>query len=108
MFEKYSESSLFEAGGGGEYDVVVGFGWSNGVLIWVADTFRDNLQTPPCTGDLNASSLIAGAGDNNENGNHSTETLQTVSKRKIRAIELNSWDARWISEAVGGRAPAGG
>lgn len=50
MFEKYSDVSLNQAGGGGEYEVVVGFGWSNGVLIWVADTFRDKLQTPPCTG----------------------------------------------------------
>lgn len=33
MFEKYADNSTNSAGGGGEYDVVKGFGWSNGVLI---------------------------------------------------------------------------
>lgn len=51
MFEKYSDVSLSQAGGGGEYEVVTGFGWTNGVLIWVADTFADRLQSPPCVGD---------------------------------------------------------
>lgn len=50
MFEKYSDASLSRAGGGGEYEVVTGFGWTNGVLIWVADTFGDRLQSPPCLG----------------------------------------------------------
>lgn len=50
MFEKYSDASLGRAGGGGEYEVVTGFGWTNGVLIWVADTFGDRLRSPPCLG----------------------------------------------------------
>lgn len=50
MFEKYSDASLGRAGGGGEYEVVTGFGWTNGVLIWVADTFGPLLQSPPCLG----------------------------------------------------------
>lgn len=88
MFEKYSDVSLNQAGSGGEYEVVVGFGWSNGVLIWVADTFRDKLQTPPCTG------LDADFG---------VSRLQTGLKRRS-AVQLDSWDARWISRSVGGRA----
>ncbi|KAF2759893.1 trehalase precursor [Pseudovirgaria hyperparasitica] len=32
MFEKYSEERVGVAGGGGEYEVVEGFGWTNGVL----------------------------------------------------------------------------
>lgn len=31
IYEKYDPSSLGEAGGGGEYEVQLGFGWSNGV-----------------------------------------------------------------------------
>lgn len=88
MFEKYSDVSLNQAGGGGEYEVVVGFGWSNGVLIWVADTFRDKLQTPPCTGpdaDFGIPSPSPGS-------------------LRRRAVELDSWDAQWISKSVGGRA----
>lgn len=88
MFEKYSDESLSQAGGGGEYEVVVGFGWSNGVLIWVADTFRDKLQTPPCTGpdpDLGI-------------------PLQSPTQRSRSAVNLDPWDARWVSNSVGGRA----
>ncbi|CAG7834099.1 unnamed protein product [Allacma fusca] len=33
MFEKYDVQSVGAPGGGGEYEVVVGFGWSNGVII---------------------------------------------------------------------------
>lgn len=47
MFEKYADNSTDAAGGGGEYEVVPGFGWSNGVLIWIANTFTD-LATPEC------------------------------------------------------------
>lgn len=50
MFEKYSDDALGRAGGGGEYEVVTGFGWTNGVLIWVADTFGAQLASPPCLG----------------------------------------------------------
>ncbi len=46
MFEKYADNSTNGAGGGGEYTVVEGFGWSNGVLIWTADTFGDQLTRP--------------------------------------------------------------
>ncbi|KAK4191845.1 Six-hairpin glycosidase-like protein [Podospora australis] len=48
MFEKYSDNSTNVAGGGGEYEVVEGFGWTNGVLIWVVDKFGDKLKTPDC------------------------------------------------------------
>lgn len=36
MFEKYSDEAINARGGGGEYAVVEGFGWTNGVLIWAA------------------------------------------------------------------------
>lgn len=90
MFEKYSDVSLNQAGSGGEYEVVVGFGWSNGVLIWVADTFRDKLQTPPCAGP--DASIDGGT----------TPSPGMMMRRS--AVELSPWDARWISKSVGGRA----
>lgn len=51
MFEKYSDRATNVAGGGGEYDVVEGFGWTNGVLIWAVDTFGNELARPDC-GDV--------------------------------------------------------
>ncbi|KAL7417359.1 Six-hairpin glycosidase-like protein [Mrakia frigida] len=33
MFEKFSSLDIDAAGGGGEYEVVTGFGWTNGVVI---------------------------------------------------------------------------
>ncbi|KAL1872069.1 hypothetical protein Daus18300_004438 [Diaporthe australafricana] len=103
MFEKYSDQSTNEAGSGGEYEVVVGFGWSNGVLIWVADTFRDRLQTPEC-GDFGAGAGAPGERNNNNNKKN------TKSKRgrhgdgpnAISALELDYFDAAWTSEHVGG------
>lgn len=51
MFEKYNSESVNEAGGGGEYEVVEGFGWSNGVLIWIVEHFGNELKRPDC-GDV--------------------------------------------------------
>lgn len=103
MFEKYSDQSLNEAGSGGEYEVVVGFGWSNGVLIWTADTFRDKLQTPGCE------DLLAAAGGETE------KERRTRSKhggggrgggtKAPSAVELDYFDATWTSENVGGLRP---
>ena len=58
MFEKYSNLAIDAVGGGGEYEVVPGFGWSNGVLIWAVETFGDELKTPEC-GDITANTNVA-------------------------------------------------
>ncbi|KAJ7351163.1 hypothetical protein DFH08DRAFT_648452, partial [Mycena albidolilacea] len=40
MLEKFSISDIDLAGrGGGEYTVQAGFGWTNGVLLWVASNY---------------------------------------------------------------------
>lgn len=44
--ERNNNDSINAAGGGGEYEVVEGFGWANGVLIWGADVFGKHLKTP--------------------------------------------------------------
>lgn len=56
MFEKYSDNATNVAGGGGEYEVVEGFGWTNGVLLWTADTFKNELTRPEC-GDIEAANV---------------------------------------------------
>lgn len=79
MFEKYDDNSTNVAGGGGEYEVVEGFGWTNGVLIWTVDTFGNNLTRPDC-GDLKAA--------------------ETTSKR---AVEMHATDARRVKRFGGAR-----
>ena len=48
MFEKFSMSDIDSAGRGGEYTVQAGFGWTNGVVLWIASTYGDVLVAPSC------------------------------------------------------------
>ena len=59
MFEKYADNATNIAGGGGEYEVVEGFGWTNGVLIWTVDEFGNELDRPDC-GDIEAADTTEG------------------------------------------------
>nr|WJO90074.1 trehalase-4 [Ceratobasidium cereale] len=52
MFEKLSAMSATEAGGGGEYEVQTGFGWTNGVAIWIAQNFGAILDNPDCSNHI--------------------------------------------------------
>ncbi|KAH7724867.1 alpha,alpha-trehalase [Aphelenchoides avenae] len=48
MFEKYNASTLTEecsAGGGGEYEVQKGFGWTNGVILDLLDKYGEKLSS---------------------------------------------------------------
>ncbi|KAJ2642480.1 hypothetical protein GGF44_001648, partial [Coemansia sp. RSA 1694] len=46
MFEKFDSTQVGKEGGGGEYTVQAGFGWTNGVLLWTLDTFGRSLVAP--------------------------------------------------------------
>ena len=48
MFEKFSLSDIDSSGGGGEYTVQAGFGWTNGVVLWVSSTYGEVLVAPNC------------------------------------------------------------
>lgn len=52
------------AGRGGEYTVQAGFGWTNGVLLWVASNYGDVLVAPVCP-DI---TISAGAGSDEGDG----------------------------------------
>ncbi|KAI1476116.1 glycoside hydrolase family 37 protein [Daldinia eschscholtzii] len=82
MFEKYADDSTNVAGGGGEYEVVEGFGWTNGVLIWAVDTFGNKLKRPDC-GNLTVANF--------------DRKLKKRDSFGQRAVELSSYDARWIT-----------
>jgi alpha,alpha-trehalase len=85
IFEKYADESTNAAGGGGEYEVVEGFGWSNGVLIWAVDQFGEKLKTPEC-GDITAANIGGGA-----------------ATRKRSAVELEKRDAAWVKQMGRGK-----
>ncbi|KAM3422295.1 Trehalase [Cercospora zeina] len=76
IFEKYNSTDITAFGGGGEYEVQLGFGWSNGVLIWVGDLFGERLVLPECERELEEGGEA--------NGN---------SKKKIRKRD-GKWRAR--------------
>ncbi|XP_051726389.1 trehalase [Ctenopharyngodon idella] len=56
MFEKYDVNGDGKPGGGGEYEVQLGFGWTNGVALQLLDQYGDRLSSGGCV--LNASVLI--------------------------------------------------
>ncbi|KAI0322093.1 glycoside hydrolase family 37 protein [Amylostereum chailletii] len=52
MFEKFSIQDIDVGGSGGEYTVQAGFGWTNGVVLWVASNFGGLLVAPTCPNPL--------------------------------------------------------
>ncbi|KAF7305596.1 Trehalase [Mycena chlorophos] len=48
MFEKFDIRDIDSSGSGGEYTVQAGFGWTNGVLLWVSSNFGKQLVAPQC------------------------------------------------------------
>ena len=45
MFEKYDASQIHRIGSGGEYEVQLGFGWTNGVVLDFLDMYSSRLST---------------------------------------------------------------
>nr|XP_054297038.1 trehalase [Pongo pygmaeus] len=45
MYEKYDVSNGGQPGGGGEYEVQEGFGWTNGVVLMLLDRYGDRLTS---------------------------------------------------------------
>ncbi len=108
MFEKYSDEAKNVAGGGGEYEVVEGFGWTNGVLIWAVDTFGNQLRRPDCGGETEEEEEE----EEEESGDKRRRTGTTnpsaaagLGPRQPRAVELSAADARWTKKF--GRRAAG-
>ena len=44
MFEKYDATSVKRIGGGGEYEVQIGFGWTNGVVLEFLNMYGSRLK----------------------------------------------------------------
>ena len=61
MFEKFSNLDIDSAGSGGEYTVQAGFGWTNGVVLWVANAYGSVLDAPKCP-NITADAVSNGSG----------------------------------------------
>ncbi|KAK4872290.1 hypothetical protein RN001_016414 [Aquatica leii] len=62
MFEKYDATVVGVSGGGGEYDIQWGFGWTNGVILDFLDRFASTARvtdaSPKVTDDEIASAVV--------------------------------------------------
>ncbi|XP_006993428.3 trehalase isoform X2 [Peromyscus maniculatus bairdii] len=59
MYEKYDMSNGGHPGGGGEYEVQEGFGWTNGVALVLLDRYGDQLTSGTQLASLGLHSLVA-------------------------------------------------
>nr|XP_019571826.1 PREDICTED: trehalase isoform X1 [Rhinolophus sinicus] len=59
MYEKYDISNGGQPGGGGEYEVQEGFGWTNGVVLMLLDRYGDRLSSGTQTAFLEPHCLAA-------------------------------------------------
>nr|XP_023499994.1 trehalase [Equus caballus] len=59
MYEKYDISNGGQPGGGGEYEVQEGFGWTNGVVLMLLDRYGDRLSSGTWTVFLEPHCLAA-------------------------------------------------
>ncbi|KAG8687926.1 hypothetical protein FRC09_013201 [Ceratobasidium sp. 395] len=48
MYEKLNAWDVTRSGHGGEYEIQTGFGWTNGVAIWIAHQLGMKLDNPVC------------------------------------------------------------
>ena len=61
LYEKYDANVVGQEGGGGEYTVQTGFGWTNGVLIEFISVFGDELleESTESKAELTQGHLVA-------------------------------------------------
>ncbi|KZT11812.1 glycoside hydrolase family 37 protein [Laetiporus sulphureus 93-53] len=81
MFEKFNTTDVDSSGSGGQYTVQVGFGWTNGIVLWIASNYGDVLATPDCP-DLLA---IANATSNETSGS-SEASSSTAPSSTVAAL----------------------
>ena len=82
MFEKFSMSDIDSAGRGGEYTVQAGFGWTNGVALWITSHYGSQLVAPICPNLTEQ----AATGANNNNNN--------------KAVSYNSAASYWVGFSI--------
>lgn len=87
MFEKFSISDVDSAGRGGEYTVQAGFGWTNGVVLWVASTYGNVLVAPQCP-DLLAEGTSTSTSTSGTSGGSNTAASVRAAPATTLALAL--------------------
>ncbi|KAJ3998822.1 glycoside hydrolase family 37 protein [Lentinula boryana] len=92
MFEKFSTIDIDSSGSGGEYTVQAGFGWTNGVVLWIASNYGGVLVAPQCP-DVLVSAQIVGS---------TTISTSSSTQQTSDALRLTIADAMlWLGLAMG-------
>ena len=92
MFEKFSNLNIDSAGSGGEYTVQAGFGWTNGVALWIANNYGSVLDAPACP-NITADAV---SGGEDATGGNSGAAL------KVRASPVSVTAAVFLAIVVSG------
>jgi alpha,alpha-trehalase len=93
MFEKFSNLDIDSAGSGGEYTVQAGFGWTNGVVLWVANTYGNVLDAPNCPN-------ITGVSNENNSGGSTNGATSTVGGAGLVPVIVSAAFAITVSGMV--------
>jgi alpha,alpha-trehalase len=88
MFEKFSIRDIDSGGRGGEYTVQAGFGWTNGVALWVASTFGDKLIAPTCPDPLLQASILSSGSSSPGSGGKKNGAFQLSVARALFGLML--------------------
>ncbi|ODN90750.1 alpha,alpha-trehalase [Cryptococcus wingfieldii CBS 7118] len=86
MFEKFNVTDTDAAGGGGEYTVQVGFGWTNGVALWAAAEYGQYIPSPTCP-------LIPIIEANSTEGSNSTSATNSTDSSRGPTANDNSTES---------------
>jgi alpha,alpha-trehalase len=115
MFEKFSVQDIDSAGRGGEYTVQAGFGWTNGVALWVAAQYGHQLATPACPDLLasaeaadNGASSAAGGASASASGSGSATAGAPGSASRTMSSSGTAASASPTGTNAGARTAAGG
>lgn len=108
MFEKFNVTDPDAAGGGGEYEVVIGFGWTNGVVLWAAGKYGKYLPQPTCPLIPIVQNNGAGNGTagNNSNTTASGNTATTIQGSGAGSSLVSSGTGDATAVAGGGGSPS--
>ncbi|KIK69866.1 glycoside hydrolase family 37 protein [Collybiopsis luxurians FD-317 M1] len=91
MFEKFSAIDIDSAGSGGEYTVQAGFGWTNGVVLWVASNYGSVLNPPDCPDVISSAEIITG----------SSGSANKSSSGSLRPVVKNTMWYLWLMVVAG-------
>jgi hypothetical protein len=91
VFEKYHAENVGYPGGGGEYIVQEGFGWTNGVTLWILDKFGDKLTAPKKCYRLETVNIPKEKASNAQNSGPTAPTT---------AVQMMKYSAQRVGTAI--------